>query len=249
VDALPDDEPGLRSEMDLVRRVVELGRSTRAASGVRTRQPLSRAVVSAPGFASLDAELLAEIAEELNVARVETAGSELVQLDVKPNYRALGKRFGKQTPTVADAVKASTDAPVDGVLTVTVDGAPVELSGDEIVISETPREGWAVRSEGGLSVGLDTELTDELREAGLLRDVLRFVQDARKRLGFEVSDRIELWWTAGRADTAAAIRNGADTLATECLAVSITEGEGPDGLSAQPSEDLGLTVWARVATS
>ena len=103
-----------------------------------------------------------------------------------------------------------------------------------------------MRSEGGLSVGLDTELTDELREAGLLRDVLRVVQDARKRLGFEVSDRIELWWTAGRADTATAIRNGSDTLATECLAVSVTEAEGPAGLAPQSSEDLGLTVWARV---
>ncbi|NMO91175.1 isoleucine--tRNA ligase [Actinomycetospora sp. TBRC 11914] len=252
----PDGEAVLRREMDLVRRVVELGRSTRAASGVRTRQPLSRAVVSAPGFADLAAaaddhagqerELLDEISDELNVAAVETAGSDLVEIEVKPNYRALGKRFGKQTPVVADAVKASTDAPVDGVLTVTVDGSDVQLSGDEILVSETPREGWAVRTEGGLSVGLDTELTDELREAGLLRDVLRFVQDTRKQLGFEVSDRIELWWTASRQDTADAIRNGEVTVAAECLAVAVTEGEGPGDLSAQRSEDLGLTVWARV---
>ncbi|MEJ2868600.1 isoleucine--tRNA ligase [Actinomycetospora sp. OC33-EN08] len=245
VSGVPDG--GLRSEMELVRRVVELGRSTRAASGVRTRQPLSRAVVSAPGFADLDPDLLAEIADELNVAKVETAGSELVELDVKPNYRALGKRFGKQTPAVADAVKASTDAPVDGVLTVVVDGEPVALQGDEIVVSETPREGWAVRSEGGLSVGLDTELTDDLREAGLLRDVLRFVQDARKKLDFEVSDRIDLWWTATRADTATAIRHGADTVGTECLAVSVTEAGGPAELEPQSSAELGLTVWARVA--
>ncbi len=84
VTAAPDAEAALRTQMDLVRRVVELGRSTRAASGVRTRQPLSRAVVSAPGFAELAAaaadhpgqerELLAEIAEELNVAAVETGG-------------------------------------------------------------------------------------------------------------------------------------------------------------------------------
>ncbi|HEY2195093.1 MAG TPA: isoleucine--tRNA ligase [Actinomycetospora sp.] len=251
-----DGEAVLRRQMDLVRRVVELGRSTRAASGVRTRQPLARAVVSAPGFGDLasaaadrpgqERDLLAEIADELNVAAVEIAGSDLVEIEVKPNYRALGKRFGKRTPTVADAVKASTDAPVDGVLTVTVEDEAVTLSGDEILVSETPREGWAVRSEGGLSVGLDTELTEELREAGLLRDVLRFVQDTRKQLGFEVSDRIELWWTAGRADTARAIRHGTDTVAAECLAVAVTEGEGPAELSAQRSEDLGLTVWARV---
>jgi isoleucyl-tRNA synthetase len=252
-----DAEAALRTQMALVRRVVELGRSTRAASGVRTRQPLSRAVVAAPGFAELAAaaadhpgrerELLTEIAAELNVAAVETAGSDLVEIEVKPNYRALGKRFAKRTPAGAEAVKASPDAPVDGVLTVTVDGEAIALSGDEIVVSESPREGWAVRSEGGLSVGLDTELTDELREAGLLRDVLRFVQDARKQLGFEVSDRIELWWSASRQDTASAIRHGEETLATECLAVSVAEGEGPTDLAAVRSEDLGLTVRARVA--
>jgi isoleucyl-tRNA synthetase len=224
---------------------------------VRTRQPLSRAVVAAPGFAELAAaaadhpgqerELLAEIADELNVAAVETAGADLVEIEVKPNYRALGTRFPKRTPLAPVPVTASADAPVDGVLTVTVDGEAIALSGDEIVVSESPREGWAVRSEGGLSVGLDTELTDELREAGLLRDVLRFVQDARKQLGFEVSDRIELWWTASRTDTASAVRNGTETLAAECLAVSVTEDEGPSELTPLRSEDLGLTVWARIA--
>jgi isoleucyl-tRNA synthetase len=239
-------DPGLAERMALVQRIVELGRSTRAASGVRTRQPLARAVVAASGFGDLEESLLAEIAEELNVGRVEAAGSELVEVTVKPNFRALGKRFGKRTPQVAEAVKASTDAPSDGTLAVVVDGEEIALSGDEILVEETPREGWAVRSEGGLSVGLDTELTDELREAGLLRDVLRFVQDTRKQLGFEVSDRIELWWTASRRDTADAVRNGEVTVAAECLAVAVTEGEGPAGLTAQRSEDLGLTVWARV---
>ncbi|HWN26600.1 MAG TPA: class I tRNA ligase family protein, partial [Actinomycetospora sp.] len=163
-------DTGLAERMALVRRVVELGRATRAASGVRTRQPLARAVVAARGFGDLEDGLLAEIAEELNVARVEPAGSDLVEVTVKPNFRALGKRFGKQTPVVAEAVKTTTATPVDGELTVVVDGDEVTLSGDEILVSESPREGWAVRSEGGLSVGLDTELTDELRAAGLARD-------------------------------------------------------------------------------
>ena len=226
--------------MALVRRVVELGRSTRAASGVRTRQPLARAVVAAPGFGDLDDALRAEIADELNVARVEAAGADLVEVTVKPNFRALGKRFGKQTPVVAEAVKASSAAPVDGRLTVVVDGADVELSGDEILVSESPREGWAVRSEGGLSVGLDTELTDELRAAGLARDVVRVIQELRKSRGLEVSDRIALSWRAERDDVAGAVRAHAGEIADEVLALSMTEG-GLDG-DAHTIDDLGLTV-------
>lgn len=239
-------DPVLAERMTLVQRIVELGRSTRAASGVRTRQPLARAVVAAPGFADLGSDdegrgLLAEIAEELNVGRVEAAGSDLVEVTVKPNFRALGKRFGKQTPAVAEAVKASTTAPVDGTLTVVVDGAEVALSGDEIVVEESPREGWAVRSEGGLSVGLDTELTDELRAAGLARDVVRVVQEARKTRGLEVSDRIALTWAAERADVADAVRTHAGTIAEEVLAVEMTEG-AVNGDAAARSDDLALAV-------
>jgi isoleucyl-tRNA synthetase len=232
---------GLADRMALVRRIVELGRSTRAASGVRTRQPLARAVVAANGFGALEDGLLAEIAEELNVARVEAAGADLVEVTVKPNFRALGKRFAKRTPVVAEAVKASTDAPVDGTLTVVVDGEEITLSGDEILVEESPREGWAVRSEGGLSVGLDTELTDELRAAGLARDVVRVVQEARKTHGLEVSDRIALTWTAGRADVADAVRAHAGTIAEEVLAVSMTEGT-VNGDAAARSDDLALAV-------
>ncbi len=235
-----DLDDGVRDRMALVRRVVELGRSTRAASGVRTRQPLARAVVAAPGFGDLDDALRAEIADELNVARVEAAGADLVEVTVKPNFRALGKRFGKQTPVVAEAVKASSAAPVDGRLTVVVDGADVELSGDEILVSESPREGWAVRSEGGLSVGLDTELTDELRGAGLARDVVRVIQELRKSRGLEVSDRIALRWRADRDDVAGAVRAHASEIADEVLALSMTEG-GLDG-DAHTVDDLGLTL-------
>ena len=149
---------------------------------------------------------------------------------------------------MAEAVKASTDAPSTASSRSTVDGEAIALSGDEIVVSESPREGGRSARRAGSRSGSTPSSPDELREAGLLRDVLRFVQDARKQLGFEVSDRIELWWTASRADTASAIRNGAQTLATECLAVSVTEAEGPAGLTSLQSEDLGLTAWARVRT-
>ena len=93
--------------MALVRRLVELGRATRAESGVKTRQPLSRALVAATGFETLSAELRAQITEELNVSSLATlseVGGSLVDTTAKANFRALGKRFGKGVQAVAKAV-------------------------------------------------------------------------------------------------------------------------------------------------
>lgn len=98
--------------MVLVRRLVELGRATRAESGVKTRQPLSRALVGAVGFETLDRELHAQITEELNVsslASLSEVGGSLVDTTAKANFRALGKRFGKGVQAVAKAI-AETDA-------------------------------------------------------------------------------------------------------------------------------------------
>src|SRR6266571_3925279 len=96
----------LSGQMALARRLAELGRSARAAAGVRIRQPLARALVSAPGFADLPAELRAHVAEELNVrfvGELASVGEELVDVAVKPNFRSLGRRFGAATPAVAAA--------------------------------------------------------------------------------------------------------------------------------------------------
>ena len=236
----------LREQMALVQRIVELGRATRSASKMRTRQPLARAMVAAPGFADLPADLRRQIAEELNVGVVEPLTSDLVVVTVKPNWRALGARFGKLTPKVAGAV-GKAGVPVDGKLTVTVDGENIELTGDELVIVETPKEGWAVTSDGGLSVALDLELTERLRLAGVVRDVLRVVQEHRKTSGLEVTDRIELWWRASEEDTAAAIRSDADLVAEEVLATGFAEGEPDEDLASRTFDDLGLTIWMRKA--
>ena len=87
-------DPELSSRMAVVRRLVELGRAARAESGMKVRQPLSRALASAPGFASLGPELLAEIAAELNVGTVEALAGSFVDTTAKANFRTLGKRLG-----------------------------------------------------------------------------------------------------------------------------------------------------------
>jgi isoleucyl-tRNA synthetase len=253
---VPDEtlvDPRLGEQVALTRRLVELGRTARAGSGVRTRQPLSRSLASAPGFATLDPALVAEIAAELNVAAVlpvSAGGESLVDTTAKANFRALGRRFGRRVQAVAAAIAAADAASLKkdlaaGGATVTVDGEPVTLGPDEVVVTETPREGWAVASDAGASLALDLHLTPALRRAGLAREAIRLVQEARKSSGLEVTDRIDLRYDAADGEVTAALAEHRDLVADEVLAT--TFGPGRPAWPATPHEDadLRLTFWLR----
>ncbi len=248
--ALIDD--GLAAQMAMARRVVELGRSARAEAKVRTRQPLRRALVGSAAIAELDPDLLAEIAEELNVgtvAALSSAGADLVEHSAKGNFRELGKRFGKQTPAVADAIAAAdagalAAALAEGKASVTVDGEQVEVGPDEVLLSERPKEGWSVVNEQGETVALDLEVTPELKRAGLAREVVRTLQEARKSAGLEVSDRIRLWLVAADAELGRAVGFHSDEIAREVLAVEVERAEPAQPvLAAGDDPDLGLRYW------
>jgi isoleucyl-tRNA synthetase len=249
----------LSHQVELVRHLVELGRSARADAKVKTRQPLSRALISAPGWEAVPSALKDQVRDELNV--VELAGlsdtGELVQLSVKANYRELGKVFGKRTQDVASAIVAAAAADVDafvaryrsGTMSVEVNGATLPIAGDMVVVAETPRSGWTVASAGADTVALDLELTHELRQLGLLRDIVRLVQDARKNAGLEVTDRIELWWrVGGHPEPAQALRSHEAQLAGEVLATSVHEGAPDDDAFAAADQELGVTIWLRRAS-
>jgi len=241
----------LASSVALVRRLVDLGRAARAESKTKTRQPLARALVSATGWEGLPVELRDLVAAELNVVTLERLAGDLVDVSVKANFRVLGARFGKRTQTVADAIHAVDGAVLAsalaaGTASVTVDGEALALSAEEVIVTETPRTGWAVASGAGETIALDLDITPELRRAGLVRDVVRLVQDARKGSGLQVSDRIELWWRA-EGELAEAVREGSERLAEEVLAVAVTAGGPTAALAAHTDADLGLTFWLRVA--
>ena len=239
----------LSAQMQLVRRLVELGRSARAESAVKTRQPLARALVSAPGWSDLPDELRAHVADELNVRSVDalTSAGDLVDVSYKGNFRVLGKQFGKETPTVAAAIAAGSVSRVDDGWQVQLDNGRTErVAADAVITTETPRAGWTVSTAANETVALDLELTDELRRAGTLREAIRLVQETRKSQGFDVSDRIELWWTATEDSTVTALREGRDLLAAEVLATTITESAPNAPLAPHEVADLGLTFWLRV---
>jgi isoleucyl-tRNA synthetase len=246
-DAVIDDT--LAAQVALVRRVVELGRAARAASSVRTRQPLARALVSAPGWTSLPAELVAEVASELNVldmASLSASEGDLVDVTAKANFRSLGKRYGKQVQEIAAAI-AATDAAAlasglrSGAAQVSVDGIGlVDLTEEDVVITETPREGWSVASGEGETVALDLELTDDLRRLGIAREAVRLIQEARKSAGLEISDRIALRWQASEPMVTAAMREHEGLISSEVLATAYAEGEPESGDHMGADPELGL---------
>ncbi|MET1061902.1 MAG: isoleucine--tRNA ligase [Aeromicrobium sp.] len=241
--SLVDDD--LDAQMRVARRVVELGRAARAEAKAKTRQPLRRAVIGSRAHGVLSEELRAQIAEELNVRSLESfeTTGDLVDHSAKGNFRNLGKRFGKQTPQVAGAI-AATDATrlaaeiaAAGSATVEVDGEALTVGADDVIITEHPREGWSVVNDQGETVALDLELDDELRQAGLAREAIRAIQEARKTSGLDVSDRILLAWSAD-GPVADALRAHGDLIADEVLATSITESADATALR---DDELGLS--------
>ncbi|HKS46202.1 MAG TPA: isoleucine--tRNA ligase [Amycolatopsis sp.] len=265
----PAPDPGrsddqLRADMKITRQLVEVGRAVRKSTNIRVRQPLQRALIGTPGGRVLPAELLAEIADELNVREVTplAQAGEVVDIRVKPNFRALGKRFGSRTQQVAKAITAADHADLartlkdDGQATVSVEGEDLTVTTDEVTVTEVPRSGWAVTSQQDVTLALDTTITPELRKAGLAREVIRLVQTARKDADFEVTDRIALSWAAD-GETADALREYERELADAVLAIDIAEHPFTD-IPAEASDsdtgvlgddELGVRFWLVKATA
>lgn len=214
----------LNSQVALTRRVVELGRSARAESAIKIRQPLQRALISAPGWATLPHDMKDQIADELNVihlADIADADGDLVDISVKANFKSLGAKYGKEVQEISKAISASDPtALVKGLRTfgsAKIGIWTIDLA--DLVITEVPKTGWMVASHDGESVALDLTLTAELVEAGNVREVIRFIQERRKSDGFEISDRIKVRWNCDPS-IASAIANATTHISDEVLALS-----------------------------
>jgi len=252
-------DAGLASDMALVRRLAELGRSARSAAAVRTRQPLARALAGAAGFAALPDSLRDLITDELNVhsllpLNASSGPGALVTYSVKPQFRALGRRFGAATQAVAAALRAADPASVAGALGFGADApgpgsfsldvpslGTVALGPDEVIVTQTPLEGWGVATAGGETVALDLTVSPALRREGLAREAIRLIQDARKSSGLNVSDRIRVRWAADDPDLAAALAEYGETIAGEVLATEFSQAS-PDGEPSGGGEPDGRPV-------
>src|SRR5437762_11136238 len=215
--------------MQVVRDAIELGRAARAQAKVKLRQPLSEAVVVAAGRERAAIERFQELLlRELNVKSVRfvSEADELGRWELKPNYRALGPRFGKQMPQVAAAVAALDAQSVaarlreGGTVGLAVDGQEHPVGADDVELVMQPLEGYRVVRSGTHAVALNLELDDELVREGLAREVVRAIQNARKSAGLNVEDRIALT-LGGDDELVAAARAHEDYVAGEVLATAV----------------------------
>ena len=244
-------DPDLEQGMEAVRLTVELGRAARAQAKAKVRQPLRRAVIVANEAERAAIEARADlVTAELNVKELDFVSdeSELVSYSAKPNYRALGPRFGKKMPQVAAAVESLDPTHVASVLAeggeigISIEGADHGLGPDDITLALQPLEGYEVEAEAGHAVALQLELDDELRREGLAREIVHAVQNARKAAGLEITDRIDLT-LAGDPDLIEAAQAHEDYLAGEVLATSVSYDGTTNGAAAKiDGRDLKIGV-------
>jgi isoleucyl-tRNA synthetase len=226
-------DAALEAAMDAVRELARLGRAAREEAGIRVRQPLSLLVCVAPNVDTRSFEQLTPLlAAELNVKRVEFASSAdaLVSLEAKPNFRSLGKRFGKKTPLAAQAVAAFTSDQLRAFergepLVVSVEGESHALISEDLAILPRSSGALVVQDDGGYFAAIDPEITPELRREGLARELISRVQRMRKESGLAVSDRITLV-VGGGSDVVEAVRAHHDWIADEVLATELVVGDG-----------------------
>ena len=209
-----DVDEGLLAEVADVRRVVELGRRARDEARLKLRQPLRRLVVEGAGLATGHRD---EIADELRVKDVEFGEVDASELVVRPNLPKLGPKLGSALREIREQLASGSFEQLDGGR-FRVDGHVLEA--DEVLVERVGREGWAVASEDGVTVALDTQLDDDLLLEGRLYDRIHEVNVLRKESGLEVTDRIKLWLP----DEDLFAPYG-ERIKTETLAVSLEPGE------------------------
>jgi isoleucyl-tRNA synthetase len=248
--------PELEAAVDLARRTVALGRAARAASGIRTRQPLRVARVKLPAAArgglSADPDvagaLTSEIVDELNVRELQLIGdeAEMVERSLYPLLPIVGPRHGKAVGAImAGARSGGWRLGDDG----TVEVGGVVLQPDEFELTARAKPGHEVAEEGDLLVALDTTLDPELEAAGFAREVAHRLQALRREAGFEISDRIR--YAIGlTADAEARLNPHLQWLHGEVLATEGSLGlevDLPDAAARATVELDGETVELAVA--
>jgi isoleucyl-tRNA synthetase len=212
----PEPDERLLAEVAEVRRVVGLGHQARAASRLKLRQPLRKLVVEGAPLAESHAD---ELRDELRVKEIEFGPVAATELLVKPHLPVLGPKLGKELGAVRAALAAGDFERVPG------GGLRVlghDLGPDEVLVERSGKEGWAVASDDGMTVALDTALDDELELEGRVYELIHALNSMRKDQGLELTDRIAVTLPEADADL---VERYADRIKAEVLAVSLeTDG-------------------------
>jgi isoleucyl-tRNA synthetase len=201
---------------------------------IKVRQPLQSMMIPATDEQRKHIEAVKDlIMNEVNVKELKfVEGAGILVKKVKCNFRVMGKKFGKQMKAVAAAVDALTqeqiaELEVNGAINIDIEGnaITVELADVEIISEDIP--GWLVANEGNLTVALEVELTEELKQEGMAREIINRVQNIRKDSGLEITDRIQIT-IAPHEEVKKAVVGYGDYIKTQVLAdnIIIAENEG-----------------------
>ncbi len=192
-------DKNLERKMENAQIISSLVLSLRAKEKIKVRQPLQKIMIPVDNKAQKE-EILAVadlIKHEVNVKEIELLedASDILVKQIKPNFKVLGPRFGKDMKSISDAISKFTSKDINkmeqsGIFAVEVNGERITLERDDVEITSQDIEGWLVANEGALTVALDITLTDELRKEGIARELVNRIQNLRKDSGFEVTDRI-----------------------------------------------------------
>ena len=194
-------DKGLERKMEAAQAISSLVLSLRAKEKIKVRQPLQKIMVPVDSESQKD-EILAVadlIKHEVNVKEVEVMedASEILVKQIKPNFKVLGPRFGRDMKAIAKAISEFTSEDIkkieqSDVLDVVINGKSITLGRSDVEITSQDIEGWLVASSGNLTVALDVTLTDDLKKEGIARELVNRIQNLRKDSGFELTDRIAI---------------------------------------------------------
>jgi isoleucyl-tRNA synthetase len=244
----------LLAQMDVARRTASLGLSARGNANIKVRQPLARALVHLGESASqrvsqLPADIIEIVVDELNVKSLEFVheAGELVSYKLLPNLKLLGPRLGKLVPAVRQALEAAdADVLVANInagenVTLQIDEQAMELTPEELLIQTEPAEGLAVSADKVITVGIDIVITDALAAEGMARELVRRIQNLRKDAGFEISDKITVYYQA-EGSIHHVLENWGDYIKTETLANAIQHKLIPEAAFQRKEKVEGLDI-------
>lgn len=240
----------LIDQMKLARETASQGLSARSNVGIKVRQPLAQVLVHVKeGRAELDEELIEIVKDELNVKDlvfVQDAKSLLVY-KVLPNNRALGPKYGTDFPKVQAALSEKDPEEIVTLVNegknipLELEGKQIQLTAEEVLLRSEAAEGLSTVDSKLLTVAIETEITAELRDEGLAREIIRRIQEFRKQAGFNIADRIKIVYRATpklKSSTGAHI----DYIMAETLAKELVEGDPEKGMFSGTSSFEGEEV-------
>ena len=224
----------LEDDMKFVLDAVVVGRSARNKSNIKNRQPLGKLYISTDRMVN-DHDILGLIADELNVKNVEIIkeAGDFISYEIKPQLKTLGPKYGKLLGAIRNYLqnecdpKALVAAVENGTFTVDLNGMPVDFTKEDLLISVVNKEGYATEADNGMTVILDTAITEELMLEGISRELVSKIQTMRKEANFEVTDHIAIGYNAN--GNSAKVLADSSNIQSDVLADSLVKGVFDDG--------------------